>query len=118
MKTKKTEPIDNLFYKEKVYENDVCAFYRNDWCLQYERSINKYDENGITLPDRMQVYLCEPKDGGTPSYVAFDTKGKPYMEWAESFEFEFKIRALKMAIAEKYDIVNIAKERKGEKNDM
>ena len=102
---------DGFFRKDLVYENGLCRFYKNSWCLQYESHINKYDENGITLPDRMTVYLCEPKDGGTPSYVAFDTKGKPYMEWTDSFQFDFNVRALKMKIAEEYNLRNLAKKK-------
>ena len=104
------EEVD-FFREEYVGENSVCRFYRNEWCLQYETHINQYDEKGITLPDRMSVYLCRPKDGESESYVAFDTKGKPYMEWVGSFDFEVKIKALKMMIADEYDLVEMARKK-------
>ena len=114
---KKNETVSDepeLFREEYVGENSVCTFYRNDWCLQYERHINNYDENGITLPDRMSVYLCRPKDGDRESYVAFDTKGKPYMEWKDSFDFEFKLKAVKWEIADGYDLIKMAQKKSQE----
>lgn len=108
--------MDMITRKDFVFENSVCRFYRNDWCLQYESHINEYDIKGITLPDKMTVYLCEPKDGDKPSYVAFDTKGKPYMEWTDPWTFDFKMTAIRIKIAEEYDIINMAKKKESGKN--
>ena len=108
----------DMFREDLIWENDVLSFYRNDWCLIYESHINEYDEKGITLPDRMTVYLCVAKDDGHRSYVAFDSKNISYLEWTDSFDFDIKLKMVKMDIAESNDIVNLAKKRKDEKNDM
>ena len=95
----------------KVWENKGWEFYRTDMTEIYTRRMNGYDPRGLTLPDRMTVYKCVPKDGSESIYVAFDPKGKPYMEFTDPWDLDFRLATLMMKFKEETDIVNMAKKR-------
>ena len=95
----------------KVWENKGWEFYRTDMTEIYTRKVNEYNPRGLTLPDKMTVYKCVPKDGSESTYVVFDSKGKPYMEFSDSYDLDFRLTVLKMKFEEETDIVNMAKRR-------
>ena len=98
--------------RTKIGENELFEFFIDDWCSLYQMNINDYDRKGVTLPDKMRVVLCRNKEDGHESYLAIDTKNRPYMEWDDGMEFEFKLMAVRLKIAEEYDIRNMAKKVK------
>ena len=111
-KESKEEEIPKLFKEILVSENEGFRFYQNDMCMQFLNSINKYDSNGYTLPRIKAVLIAEAKDDGHRSYIAFTMDGKPYMEWNDSWDFEFKTTLLRMRVKDECDIRNMAKKVK------
>ena len=111
-KESKEEDIPDLFKEELVAENDKFRFYHDSWCEQYLSNINKYDMNGYTLPHIKAVLIAEAKDDGHRSYIAFTMDGKPYMEWKDSWDFDFKTTVLRMRVKDECDIRNMAKKVK------
>lgn len=114
-KESKDEEIPDLFKEVLVSENERFRFYQNDWCRQFLRNINTYDENGYTLPYIKAVLVAESKDDGRRSYIAFTMDGKPYMEWNDSWDFELKTTLLRMRVKDECDIRNMAKKVKSER---
>ena len=102
----------DLFKEELIAENDGFRFYHNSWCEQYLTNINKYDSDGFTLPYIKRVLLAENKEDGHRSYIAITMDGKPYMEWNDSWDFEFKCTLLRMRVKDECDIRNMAKKVK------
>lgn len=97
----------------QVGENEHFKFFRTSMTEIYTRRVNEYNAKGLTFPDRMVVYECVPKDGGKPSYVVFDTKGKPYLEFTDPWDLDFRLGALMMKFEEENDIINMAKKEEG-----
>lgn len=97
-----------------VGENGVMRFYTDSWTDIYTRRVNEYDATGMSLPGRMYVLLCVPKDGDRSSYIAFDQTGKPYLEFTDSWDLNFKMRLLALNQMDRNNIINMAKKRKEE----
>lgn len=111
-RNEKSDEDSDLFKEVLVAENDRFRFYHNSWCEQYLSSINKYDRDGYTLPHIKAVLMAEAKDDGHRSYIAFTTDGKPYVEWNDSWDFDFKTTLLRMGVKDECDIRNMAKKVK------
>lgn len=107
----------DLLREVLVVENDRFRLYHNSWCEQYLSNINKYDTNGFTLPYIKAVLLAENKEDGHRSYIAYTMDGKPYMEWNDSWDFEFRCTLLRMRVKDECDIRNLAKKVKDGKKD-
>lgn len=106
--------IEKAFFDKLVFENDFCKFYYDHWCSRYAEQLNEYDEEGI-VAECSQVLRTEPKDGGSVMYVAFDRNGKPFLDWSDFYDFDFKNRMYRMGLKEKNDIINMAKKVKRKK---
>ena len=95
-----------------LYENEYGYFYVNDNTLMYEKKMKEYDTHGINIDDISRVVCCIPKDGSEMTYVAFDKNGKPFMDWKDPYSFEIWTKLYKMDLAEKNDILKMAKDMK------
>lgn len=99
-------------YGRLVYESDQHRFWENDFTRYYLKRLTEYDSNGIAPIGIYYVYLAEDKDNGNRTYVAFDRKGKPFMDWDSSELFDLKMMCFRDDLKENYDIVKIAKRLK------
>lgn len=93
-----------------VWENEYYEFYNDSWCEQFRQSLNRYDPSGISL-DAKYVYLAISKENKEEIYVAFDSQGRPFMTWKDSWDFEVRELLHKNAVRDDCDIINMAKKR-------
>lgn len=103
--------FDDPFETVLMWENEHYLFYHDSWCNQFRKNLAHYDNNGYAV-DVKEVYLAMPKDGGKGEYVAFDTRGKPFLSWKDSWDFEVCSIMYKSMLKEDNDIVNMAKRKK------
>ena len=94
-----------------VYETGGCRLWSNDMTLDYEKKMREYDSDGIAPVERFRVYLVEHLDSGATEYVAYNSKGEPFMNWTDVYTFDFKMSLYRMDLKEDYDIINMAKKR-------
>ena len=108
-----TEDAPDDVYGTLFYENERVCFYINENTLMYEKRMREYDEHGIVIDDILwKVFYCIPKDDSEPTYVAYDKRGKPFMDWKDPYTFDFKTKLYRMDLAEENHILNLAKRRK------
>lgn len=99
-------------YGRLVFENEKHRFWENDFTRNFLKRLIEYDHNGIAPNGRFFVYLAEDKSDGSRTYVAFDGKGMPFMDWNSPELFDLKLMCFREDLKEEYDIVNMAKKRK------
>lgn len=106
---------DDEGYGRLVHEAGGCRLWSNDQTASYEKQMQEYDHNGIAPVERFRVFLVEHLDSGAKEYVAYDSKGEPFMNWSDAYTFDFKMSMYRMDLKEDYDIVNMAKKKGGKK---
>ena len=104
--------LDDFFKEVFVWENEHYRFYHDSWCDQFRKNLAHYDNYGYAV-DVKAVYLAKPKDGSKGEYVAFNTQGKPFLTWKDSWDFEIRGLMYKSMLREDDDIVNMAKRKNG-----
>ena len=102
---------DDEGYGKLVYEGGGCRLWSNDQTASYEKQMQEYSPDGIAPVERFKVYLVEHTDSGAKEYVAYNSKGEPFMDWSDPYTFDFKMSLYRMDLKEDYDIVNMAKKR-------
>lgn len=98
-------------YGRLVYESDKHRFWENDFTRYYLKRLTEYDSKGIAPIGIYRVYLAEDKNDGKRTYVAFDRKGIPFMDWDSVELFDLKLMCFRDDLKEEYDIVNMAKRK-------
>lgn len=106
---------DDDGHGKPVYEDAKFRYWSNSQTLTYEKQMHEYDPQGIAPVEVFKVYLIEEKSSGRLSYVAFNKKGEPFMDWTDPYTFDFKMVLFRDDIRNDCDVVNMAKKRKEKK---
>ena len=101
-----------MFDENLVFETDDYLFYENGMTRQYKRRMMEYDADGIAPIQTFRVYLVENKTTKEREYVAYDRDGVPFMNWTDSYLFDFKMLAYRLELKDDANIVNMAKKVK------
>ena len=102
---------DEEGYGKLVYEAGGCRLWSNDMTLDYEKKMREYDSDGVAPVERFKVFLVEHLDSGAREYVAYNSKGEPFMNWPDVYTFDFKMSLYRMDLRDDYNIINMAKKR-------
>lgn len=101
-----------MFEDDFVFETDNYRFYENGMTSLYKRRMMEYDTDGIAPTQTFRVYLVENKTTGEREYVAYDRDGVAFMNWTDSYLFDFKMLAYRLELKDDANIVNMAKKVK------
>lgn len=104
-------------FDEDVFVMEIGDYkvYRNCWTESLTKKARDMDINGIELRGWRVLYLIPKDEDDAPTYVLYDSNGKPRIEANGAMEMKLKINMHKFCMKEDNDIVTMAERLKEEK---
>ena len=100
----------------KIAENDRWILWQNSSTQQFQKRLDEYDRNGLTVQGRFFVVYAESKTGERNGYLALERKGyRPFMDWYSNEEFDMKLMLVLDDLKQDCDLINIANSLKKKK---
>ena len=91
-----------------IGENDGFLFYETSWTQSLTEEARRMDLKGIELRRWRVVLAQSKKDASDRIFLLINDKGAPVADDTSAESMSFKIKLIKMSMAEGYDIVEMA----------
>lgn len=91
-----------------IGENDGFLFYETSWTQSLTEEARRMDLKGIELRRWRVVLAQSKKDASDRIFLLINDKGAPVADDTSAESMSFKIKLIKMNMAEGYDIVEMA----------